>query len=148
MEVGFIGLFMLKASHRNVAHDVTQVVLLALLLYCTWRYRKHILVTYDIAKGQEASMSESTAERHQEATIPCEHDFMLEVAESRDLPVSRCVIWVARDFEGISDALVAFVSSKFTHSCNGEEFITNAHATLDSKGTVTINGYSSDGTTR
>ena len=149
MELGFMGVFILKITHSNVGHDVTQVVCLALLLYCTWRYRKHILSSYNaIAKGQEAFISESTDERHQEAITPRVHDFRLGVADARDLPVNGCVIWVARDSEGISDALVAFVRSRFTHPCNGEELITNAHATLDAKGNVTIDGCSSDGITK
>ena len=145
MEMGFIGLFVLKVTRQNIGHDVNQVVLLALLLYCTWRYRKHVLSTYDaIAKGQEVVNSESTAEPHQEGITPREHDFISGIADARELPVNDCMVWVARDSDGISDALVAFVRSRFIHPCSGEELITNAHATLDAKGNVTINGCSSD----
>lgn len=139
MELGFIGLFLLKVDRQNVGHDVAQITLLALLLYCTWRYRARLGSRYDaIAKGQEASMSAGTPDRHQGAITPREYDFALGVREAHDLPVNRSVIWIARDSEGISDALVAFVRSRFSHSCNGEEFITNGHAKLDAKGNMTF----------
>lgn len=57
MELGFIGLFLLKLDLRNARHNIAQITLLTLLLYCTWRYRKRIVSRYsDIAKGQEASI--------------------------------------------------------------------------------------------
>lgn len=64
MELGFIGLFLLKLDLRNARHDVAQITLLTLLLYCTWRYRKRIVSRYgDIAKGQEASILGGLAAR-------------------------------------------------------------------------------------
>ena len=139
MELGFIGLFLLKIDRRNARHDIAQNTLLTFLLYCTWRYRKRIVSRYgDITKGQEASILEGLATRRREAITPHEHDFASEVRGTRDLPVHSGVVWIARDSFGISDALAAFVRSRFSPSCD-EEFITNRHAELDVNGNVRFN---------
>lgn len=139
MELAFIGLFLLKLGRLNVKHDVAQLTTLLLLLYGTVRYRKHVIERYNtVAKGQGGLTSASAADFASSASILCEHDRLSTMWESQDQPVDDDVIWVAKDSIGISNALVSFVQSRYFDSPNEAAIITNAHASLDAEGKVTL----------
>lgn len=138
MELTFIGLFLLKLAAPNLKHDLAQLTTLLLLFYGTYRYRQHVGKKYStVDQGSEAPAS------------ACPVDVAHNTSSHRNKKVSRTwtthhqpvddgVVWVAEDSRGLSDALVSFIQTRYSRLSNNVAVITNAHATVDMDGNITL----------
>ena len=140
MQLGAIGVFLLKTDLRQLSQNVLQVAVIFIGLYFTSQWHRKLEQLFrSVVSEQEgviATAVNGPERTSKEASAPASR-FDEDETDGEDFVASA--LWVPRDSLGYSDALVAFVRAHFFSRYTEKEGITNAHAAVDTKGKVTLN---------
>ena len=147
MELTILGLFLLKIDPSSLRDDLGQISILLLTIFCTVQYQQSIksfykpLIRHDEAVRCEglAPLSNVTEQYSQPDVGQKYRTTTRTVKECYTLEGRDLEIWLPKDVDGVSDALMESVRRNYIGpSSNAQIGLTNAGAAMTSNGDVIL----------